>query len=253
MTKKIALIVAAVTIIFAFFKLDFFSHTPILGVSNYIKIKFEQVRQSIANFSQRHFHQASLIETLKEENERLKKEAVTLDAFAKEVINLSRLKKYSNKMAPEVLTVRAVSYASLPDFNKIWIDFSDFNTSKIYGLIYNNVAAGIVIKSNGLQSLALLNGDSKCSYAVYVGKKEYPGVAIGKRRNLMVVRYIPSWADVKVGDEVFTSGLDGIFFEGLKVGKVTKVRNLNLYKEVEMTPFYDSLKPDYFYLVLKTK
>ncbi len=235
--------------------MGFFSHTPLLSMTNYFKTSFQEAQKSFADFTEQYFYQANTIRRLKKENKKLQEDNVVLDTFAAEVINLSKFKKYEYSSVPKVETVRAIAYASLPDFNKIWVDFADTNASasKMYGLIYNGAAAGIVVESNGDQSLALLNGDSKCSYAVYVGSKEYPGIAMGKRRDLMVVKYIPSWAEIAVGDEVFTSGLDNIFFEGVKVGKVTAVRNLNIFKEVEIEPAYSALKPDFFHLVTKTK
>lgn len=253
MTKKIVLVTSIVVGIFFIFKLGFFSHTPFLSVANYIKITFSEIKTEINNFSQTYFHQAKIIKQLKSQNSHLQEENALLDTFASEVVNLSQFKNYSHKLEPKLKAVRAIAYASLPDFNKVWIDFNELNASKIYGLIYNGVTAGIVVEQNANQSLALLNGDNKCSYAVYVGTKEYPGIIFGKRSNLMVVRYVPSWAEIEVGDEVYTSGLDNIFFEGLKVGTVTSVRNSNIYKEVEVKPFYDSLKPDFFYVITKTR
>lgn len=253
MNKKLALIVFVAVGAFVVFKLGFLHHTPFLNITNEVKIAFEEIRSSAKEFAQRHFYQAKSIERLRKENEELKKENALLDTFASEVVNLSKLKRYKQSLSPKMKTVRAISYVSLPDFNKLWIDFEDFNASKIYGLIYNGTAAGIVVSKNGNQSLALLNGDSKCSYAVYVGSKEYPGIAMGKRNDLMLVKYIPSWAKIDVGDEVFTSGLDNIFIEGVKVGVVTNVRDFNLYQEVELRPYYDSLKPDFFYLILSPR
>ncbi len=51
------------------------------------------------------------------------------------------------------------------------------------------------------------------------------------------------------GDEVVTSGLDGIFFAGVKVGTVTKVHRLNAYIEATVKPHYNAFSPGYFYLV----
>lgn len=253
MTKKIFLLIIISVIAFFVFKLGFFSHTPFLSMTNYFKRTFQETQKNFADFSELYFYQADTIRRLKKENKYLKEDNIVLDTFAAEVVNLSKFKSYEGENSPKVETVRAIAYASLPDFNKVWIDFKDFNSSKIYGLIYNGTTAGIVVEKNGQQSLALLNGDSKCSYSVYVGSREYPGIAMGKRSDLMVVKYIPSWADIEVGDEVFTSGLDNIFFEGIKVGTVKNVRNFNVYKEVEIEPFYNSLKPDYFYIITETR
>jgi rod shape-determining protein MreC len=72
---------------------------------------------------------------------------------------------------------------------------------------------------------------------------------MGKSDQEMIVRYIPAWMSVQEGDEVVTNGLDGIFFAGVKVGKVTKVNRLNAYIEAIIKPYYTAFNPDYFYIV----
>jgi rod shape-determining protein MreC len=53
----------------------------------------------------------------------------------------------------------------------------------------------------------------------------------------LVMKYVPELADVKVGDEVVTSGLDRIYPKGLFVGRVSSVgRGVGLFKEILVTP-----------------
>lgn len=252
MSKKLYLLISILAVLFIIFRFGIIDQTPFLWATNGVKYMYQGAQDSLVKTHNKFLNQAYKIEELTKINKQLKEDNAVLNAFAAEVVNLSKLKKYDYSANPSVKTVRAISYAALPDFNKIWIDFPEFEKSNLYGLIYNGAAAGIVVKKNGSSALALLNGDSKCSYAVYVGKKKIPGVAIGRRSNLMNVRYIPIWADIKVGDEVITSGLDKTFFEGIKVGKVTKILTKNAYKEVEIQPYYKASKPDFFYLVTKT-
>ena len=37
---------------------------------------------------------------------------------------------------------------------------------------------------------------------------------------MLVAKYIPSWMNIYIGDEVITSGMDDIFPQGLKLGKI---------------------------------
>ena len=54
---------------------------------------------------------------------------------------------------------------------------------------------------------------------------------------------------IKVGDEVITNGLDGIFFTGLKVGKVVKILNNNQnYKEAIVSPYAKQNIQQYYYV-----
>jgi len=176
-----------------------------------------------------------------------------MNGFANELVKLGNFKKYDKKYDPNLSVVRVISYAELPYFQKVWLDFDDNNNSKIYGLMYNNTTAGIIAGGEKGSALGLLNGDPKCSYSVYVGKKKAPGIAIGKNDHEMTVKYIPSWMDVKEGEEVMTSGLDGIFFTGIKVGMVTEVRTVHAYKEATVKPYFNSLNPHFLYVIEKTK
>ncbi|MDR2151387.1 MAG: rod shape-determining protein MreC [Helicobacteraceae bacterium] len=249
MRRFALLIVAAILIAALSVKFNVTSATPFIEFTAAIKSYYLAAVQRIDEWLDAHFNQAEAIERLREENERLKEDRVVLSAFAAEIINLSKLKGYEAPPKFRVKTVRALSYAELPNMRKIIIDYGDLKPTEIKGLIYNNEAAGIVVASIGGYAKALLNGDVECSYAVYIGEEKTPGIAMGKSDNEMIVRYIPAWMNVKEGDEVVTNGLDGIFFAGVKVGKVVKVNRLNAYIEAIIKPYYSAFNPDYFYIV----
>jgi rod shape-determining protein MreC len=63
-----------------------------------------------------------------------------------------------------------------------------------------------------------------------------PGMSTGATGDL-VMKYVPSLADVVVGDVVVTSGLDRLYPVGLVVGRVRAVtRGAGLFKEILVTP-----------------
>jgi rod shape-determining protein MreC len=129
---------------------------------------------------------------------------------------------------------------------------NDFNSSKIYGLVYKDSVAGIVISKDS-KPIALLNGDIKSSYAVFVGEDDAPGIAHGNNDNTIIVNFIPSWINIKVGDEVISSGLDNLFFRGLKVGKVLSIKKSQGYQSVVVDPYFKSKEPRYFYVITEVQ
>lgn len=253
MIKKLALAAVVIALSVMVLRYELVSASIFLEISGWVKARYHAGVQSAQDFVDTYFDQAATIQTLLTENRRLQEERETLSAFAAEVIALSRLKNYEAPPGFSVKTVRALSYAALPDMQKILVDYDALGENEVRGLIYNNQTAGIVVKQMGSQARALLNGDTKCSYAVYIGKHQVPGIAMGKSDQEMIIRYIPAWMNVAEGDEVVTSGLDGIFFAGVKVGVVTKVHRLNAYIEATVKPHYNSFNPDYFYLVETTR
>jgi rod shape-determining protein MreC len=89
--------------------------------------------------------------------------------------------------------------------------------------------------------LTLLHRD--CAVAVRVGRSRVDGVLQWEYgdRPLLSLLYVSSQEDVKRGDWVFTSGLGGIFPEGVRVGTVSRVGTAEngLMKEVQVKPAVD--------------
>lgn len=218
---------------------------PVLDVTYGIKTEYINFVESIQNFVQKHIDQEENIQKLQKEVAKLKKAAVLSSAFASKLRSL--LQDKSPMYNPELNVTRAVSYVDLADYNRVWLDFKNLKKKKIYGLIYQGYTAGIVTDKNK-RALGLLQGDEKCIFSVYLGKEKVPGVIFGNKDN-MIVRYIPAWMKVKKDDEVYTSGLDGIFFEGVKVGKVTKVIKEESYTSAVVKPYAKVMVPGYFHII----
>ena len=58
---------------------------------------------------------------------------------------------------------------------------------------------------------------------------------------LLQMNYLPDINDVRTGDTVLTSGLDGVFIKGLPIGTVTQIsrQSSGLMQYVVITPFAD--------------
>jgi rod shape-determining protein MreC len=89
--------------------------------------------------------------------------------------------------------------------------------------------------------LTLLHRD--CAVAARVARTRVEGVLrweFGDRPTLHLY-YVSSQEDVKPGDLVFTSGLGGIFPEGIRIGTVTRVglEPNGLMKEIQVRPAVD--------------
>jgi rod shape-determining protein MreC len=183
------------------------------------------------------------LESLKEENKKLNSEINRLNSL------LYTCKDYSliKKMAPNLVLAYAISYVSLPDFSKIYISYNK-PISHPKGLVFNNYVAGVVTKNLGKYSIALLNSNEKTTYTVFIGKNQIPGIFYGKEN---LIKYIPQFKKINVGDLVITSGLDGVFYKGAMVGKIVKVYKKKLYQEARVRLFYNDLNPSFFYVVEK--
>lgn len=225
---------------------------PLISTLNIIKKSYNDSLEYINNSIDKHLFQAQTIEELKKELLVYEKNHLEMRQLAENLNDLYLENNSSLKTQPDVELVRAISYSDFGDFNKIWIDFKDYNASKIYGLVYKELVAGIVVSKNR-KPLALLNKDIKSSYSVFVGPDFAPGIAHGNNAKNMVVEFVPTWYNIKVGDEVITSGLDNIFFKGLKVGKVVSITSSQGYQDVVVEPYYTQANPDYFHIIKRLR
>ena len=225
---------------------------PLIQLSNSLKNNYVNTLQNIQDGIDEHFFQAATIQNLKQELQSCKKSTLLLKQYKQQLTTLKKLSDSNISVDPRVKLVRAVSYAKFGDMNKVWLEVHDYNASKIYGLVYKESVAGIVIPKDGMP-LALMIRDPKSSYAVRIGQTEAPGIAHGNNDKDIIVTYIPTWYNIKVGDEVTTSGLDNIFFEGLKVGKIISLTTSQGYQQAVVQPYYDHKELDYFYIIEKVK
>ncbi|WP_324171017.1 rod shape-determining protein MreC [Sulfurimonas sp.] len=225
---------------------------PLTSVLNSFKTVYHNATQIIQNNIDRHTFQASKIIQLNENLQKYENNHLVMQQMASEINDLFKANNSQLKINPKVELIRTISYEKFGDLNRVWMDVKDYNASKIYGLTFNELVAGIVIEKNS-RPLGLLNRDIKCSYAVFVGKKKAPGIAHGNNSKNLLIKFIPAWFEIEIGDEVVTSGLDNIFFKGLKVGRVLSVKTSQGYQNAVIEPYYKANDPDYFYMIRKLK
>ena len=215
---------------------------------NDLKVSYINKVISISSSIEKHFDQAKKIEDLSIENNELKEYKILYNGVQKQ---LNAVKEFLvnvdlNQSQPKIELVKVLSYVSFNDFTKVWLDKIP-EDDNILGLITENYAAGILVNKDG-RSVGLLNGNKDSSYATFIGEGKEPGIITSsKSEEELLIKYIPIWAEINKGDEVITSGMDNIFFEGLKVGRIIEVTSLPDMKIATVKPYVNVLKKKYFY------
>ncbi len=220
----------------------------VVGFNNFVLSKYLYSRNFVLHKVDEHFSQQKVILKLREENKKLEKSALLSIAFAgklNDVLKDNNMSLYK----PDVKLIQAISYSKLNNYNKIWLDFKDFNKSKIYGLLYQGYGVGIAVERNS-HPQGLLLRDPNSIFSVYVGKDKIPGVLQGNKNDILV-KYIPQWMNPKIGDEVITSGMDDIFFQGVRVGKIVKVIEEESSKTAIVKPYVNLKVPSYLHIITK--
>ncbi len=214
--------------------------------SNNIKSIILSVDKKIKDTIKEHVNQREQIIALQKRIEELEPKA-SLSIAVSSRLNSLLNEYYLSNYSPKVHFIQTLSFATLNDQNRLWVEFNGFDANKTYGLIYQGYAAGI-LKAKDNQPLAILNASLETTFSVYIGEDKIIGVIFGHGED-MLIKYIPSYKDPKVGDEVVTSGKDNIFYEGIKVGVITKVEVQDMYKIANVTPYIQAKNPKFFYAV----
>ena len=124
-------------------------------------------------------------------------------------------------------------------FQSLWI-----NKGMSSGIANNMVAVttigpvGKVHRALQESSNIILITDINSSVAVRLQTSRIEGILEGRGDNSCFLKYISKMADVKVGERLITSGLDGLYPAGLLIGHVTSVKHEGeeMFQVIEVEP-----------------
>ncbi|PHS31335.1 MAG: rod shape-determining protein MreC [Sulfurovum sp.] len=226
----------------------------LLGIINPIKQNYKHLVQSIEKKSQSYLFQKESIEKLSKENRILRKRLLEQTHYIQQVKNIyTVLPKLSKLPIKNISITETISYVKLNSFSHIILTKPmGLENGRLYGLIQDKVVAGIAELRNN-QLYGYLTSDNKCRFSVFIGPENAPGIATGSQANEMIIKFIPKWHKVTLGDKVSTSGLDNIFFANIPVGIITKVEIQSSYKIAHVKTYNDTYHPKTFFLINDAK
>ena len=226
----------------------------LLGIINPIKQSYKNLTQDLEDKSHSYIFQKESIENLSKENRILRKRLLEQIHYIKQVKNIyDILPELSHLPVHNISIAETISYVKLNSFSQIMLTKpKGLEKDKLYGLIQDHVVAGTARVHNN-QLYGYLTSDEKCRFSVFIGKIKAPGIAMGMAKNEMIIKFIPKWHKIKVGDRVVTSGLDAIFFPDIPVGLVTKVEVQSSYTVAHIKTYNDIFHPKTFFLINDAK
>jgi rod shape-determining protein MreC len=200
-----------------------------------------------------------LISTEKE-NDRLKKElnrAVEIRNQCNE-IRLSNLRlrgflNFKKTETGEVIAAEVIGKDSSPWFKTVIIDkgLAD-GVERGMPVVVPEGIVGQVVNVSGRYSKVLLIIDINSAVDALVQRSRARGIIKGRSVGRCIFKYVLRKNDVKVGDTVVSSGLDGVYPKGLRIGHVTGIvrRSSGIFQEVTITPYVDFDKLEEVLVVL---
>jgi len=188
------------------------------GVSNYFQ-SFSNLRGA-----------ASENEQLKQRVQELQVELQSKESFVAENERLKSLLNLKEESKYPILTAKVIGRDPSGWFNTSIINRGSVDGVKLnMPVVTNGGLVGRIMAVGPLTSQVMLLTDDKSGIAGIVGElgtSNALGVIKGtNEKELVEMRYVPGSIPVQVGETVFTTGQDGIYPQGLKIGEVVKVES----------------------------
>jgi rod shape-determining protein MreC len=165
---------------------------------------------------------------LKQQVEELKLQLASQEGLTSENERLKSLLDLKEQSKYKVLTARIIGRDP-----SIWFDSSIINRGSLDGVKLNMPVVangGLVGRVTAVSPLTaqvdLITRDKSGLGAVIgeIGSSTALGVVAGtSKRDLLEMKYVAGTIDVQIGQAVFTTGQDGIYPPGIKVGEIVQI------------------------------
>lgn len=193
-------------------------------------------------------HYFSLVSTEKE-NDRLKKALSYANSRSHqwremEFANyrLRKLLKFKRTTLNRVIAAEVTGRDPSSWFKAVIIDKGKSDgLEKGMPVIIPEGIAGRVAEVTPNYAKVLLLFDQNSAIDAFIQRTRARGIIKGETTGRCLLKYILQKHDIRVGDIVVSSGLDGVFPKGLRIGYVSEVvkRTSGMFQEVKVTPYVD--------------
>jgi rod shape-determining protein MreC len=174
-----------------------------------------------------------------------------------ELLN-DRLKTYLSfrkEIKSHILAASVIAKDSSPWYRTILIDKGKKDGVKVgCPVVVPEGIAGQIVTVSGHFSKVLLIIDRNCAVDALVQRTRARGIVKGESSERCRFDYVLRKNDVATGDTVVSSGLDGVYPKGLRVGMVTEVLtgNSGIFQAVTMEPFVEFEKLEEVLIITET-
>lgn len=182
------------------------------------------------------------------ENEQLKRQLAELQvqfqqerAAGEHAHQLEALLGFQRQINVQTVAASVIGAGASPDFRTITIDKGSNSGLKANMAVISptGVVGRIVTLASGASKVQLLV-DRNAGAGALVERSRAQGVVLGGGEDLLRMDYVSGIADVKSGDTIVASGIDGIYPKGFVIGKVESVdRGTGIYKIIRVHPAVD--------------
>lgn len=192
---------------------------------------------------------------VREENQSLRARLAVLEAQASQLIELRHevdqlrsLTSVEVEEDPKQIAARVISFDATQWVEAVTLDRGS-NHGIRPGLAVINAAGliGQVIESGPNTSRVLLITDPVSGVDSLIQASRVRGIVQGAGNEQCSLLYVERGTEVRIGDRLVTSGLDGVFPRGVPVGVVTQVetRPSGIFQIIDVKPSVELSELDY--------
>lgn len=202
------------------------------AIANFVQSPVTTITSSVTGY----FQSIVSLRSAQSENDELKKQVQQLkievqqkEELAKENESLKALLQLKNESKYNVLSAQIIGRDP-----SLWFDSAIINRGSLDGvklnmpIVNNGGLIGRVIAVSPITAQINLITKDKSGLGGVIGalgaSNAIGVVSANGKRELLEMGYIPGTIEVQVGEMVYTTGQDGIYPAGLKIGEVVEVR-----------------------------
>ncbi len=157
-------------------------------------------------------------------------------------IRYRNLLNFQQYMAEPTLAAEVVGRDPSPWFKTIIVNKgSEDGVQQGAPVVVPEGIVGLVVEVAPRYAKVLLIIDQNSAVDGLVQRTRSRGVVKGDPGGDCIFKYVLRKHDVSLGDTVVSSGIDGVFPKGLRVGRVSEIVKLNagIFQEIVVTPYVD--------------
>jgi len=166
-------------------------------------------------------------------------------------IEESLLKLHENILAAQVIGFDASNFYKSATINKGSLDGlkKDMVVLDQNGSLVGRIIDPVALKESRVQLIT----DNESGVGVFSKKKEVMGILSGDGKGYCFLEYIHVTTEgIYEGEDIITSGKDGLFPSGIKVGKIVSITTgTSLFKQVKVEPYFDIRRLDHVAIIMK--
>lgn len=188
------------------------------------------------------------LQQVRAENDQLKKDIgdlrVSLQqerALAQQTQALQKLLDLKSSTALSTTGASVIAGGASPEFRTITIDkgTQDGLRSDMAVIAPAGIVGRIIQPSSRASKVQLLI-DRNAAAGALIERTRAQGVVVGSGTEQLRMEYVPGSAEVKTGDVVITSGIDGIYPKGFIIGQIQSIRRgAGEYSDIVIKPAVD--------------